>query len=70
MRDEGYLEVVEGKRLDRVAETVAPLLNRYLRVTLAMKRTTDRRFGDGVPVASFQFPVSSFFCEGYVAFVH
>jgi four helix bundle protein len=35
--DEGYLEVTEGKRLDKLAQTVARLLNGYLRSTLAMK---------------------------------
>jgi four helix bundle protein len=35
--DEGYLEVIEGKRLDKLAQTVARLLNGYLRSTLARK---------------------------------
>jgi four helix bundle protein len=35
--DEGYLEVAEGKRLDKLAQTVARLLNGYLRSTLARK---------------------------------
>jgi len=40
--DEGYLEVAEGKRLDKVAQTVARLLNGYLRATLALKKASDR----------------------------
>ncbi len=36
--DEGYLEVTEGERLDKLAQTVARLLNGYLRSTLARKR--------------------------------
>ena len=36
--DEGYLEATEGQRLDRLAQTVARLLNGYLRSTLARKR--------------------------------
>jgi four helix bundle protein len=40
--DEPYLEVAEGKRLDRLAQTVARLLNGYLRATLARKRASDR----------------------------
>jgi hypothetical protein len=58
--DKEYLEVADGKRIDTAEQTVARLLNGYLLATLVMKRTTDRRFGDGVPVASFQLPISSF----------
>jgi len=36
--DEGYLEVAEGERLDKLAQTVTRLLNGYLRATLARKR--------------------------------
>ena len=36
--DEGYLEVTEGERVDKLAQTVARLLNGYLRSTLARKR--------------------------------
>lgn len=36
--DEGYLDVTEGERLDKLAQTVARLLNGYLRSTLARKR--------------------------------
>ena len=36
--DEGYLEVTERERLDKLAQTVARLLNGYLRSTLARKR--------------------------------
>jgi len=32
--DEGYVELVEGKRIDRLAQTVARLLNGYVRSTL------------------------------------
>jgi len=39
--DEGYLEVTEGKRLDKLAQTVARLLNGYLRSTLARKGDED-----------------------------
>ena len=35
--DEGYLEVTEGKQLDKLAQTAARLLNGYLRSTLARK---------------------------------
>jgi four helix bundle protein len=35
--DEGYLGGPEGERLDRLAQTVARLLNGYLRSTLARK---------------------------------
>ncbi len=35
--DEAYLEVTEGERLDKLAQTVARLLNGYLRSTLARK---------------------------------
>jgi four helix bundle protein len=35
--DEGYLEVIEGKRLDKLAQTVARLLNGYHRSTLVRK---------------------------------
>jgi four helix bundle protein len=36
--DEGYLKVTEGERLHKLAQTVARLLNGYLRSTLARKR--------------------------------
>ena len=36
--DEGYLSLAEGKRLDALAQSVARLLNGYLRSTLALKR--------------------------------
>jgi four helix bundle protein len=36
--DEGYLTLAEGKRLDALAQSVARLLNGYLRSTLALKR--------------------------------
>ncbi len=36
--DEGYLELAERKRLDKWAQTVARLLNGYLRSTIARKR--------------------------------
>lgn len=36
--DEGYLSSMEGKRLDASAQSVARLLNGYLRATLALKR--------------------------------
>lgn len=36
--DEGYLEATEGQRLEKLAQTVARLLNGYLRSTLARKR--------------------------------
>jgi four helix bundle protein len=36
--DEGYLEFAERKRLHELAQTVARLLNGYLRSTLARKR--------------------------------
>ena len=36
--DEGYLQLSEGKRLDKLAQTLARLLNGYLRSTLARKR--------------------------------
>ena len=36
--DEGYLEAAEGERLDKLAQTVARLLNGYLRSTPARKR--------------------------------
>jgi four helix bundle protein len=35
--NEGYISLVEGKRLDSVAQSVARLLNGYLRSTLALK---------------------------------
>jgi four helix bundle protein len=35
--DEGYLEAGEGQRLDKLTQTVARLLNGYLRSTLARK---------------------------------
>jgi four helix bundle protein len=35
--DEGYLEASEGERLDKLAQSVARLLNGYLRSTLARK---------------------------------
>jgi len=36
--DEGYLSSMDGKRLDASAQSVARLLNGYLRATLALKR--------------------------------
>jgi len=36
--DEGYIAAAEGKRLDTLAQTVARLLNGYLRSTLALKQ--------------------------------
>jgi four helix bundle protein len=36
--DEGYINLAEGKRLDALAQTVARLLNGYLRSTLALKQ--------------------------------
>ncbi len=36
--DEGYVGLAEGKRLDVMAQSVARLLNGYLRSTLALKR--------------------------------
>jgi four helix bundle protein len=36
--DEGYLEQTEDERLDKLAQSVARLLNGYLRSTLARKR--------------------------------
>jgi four helix bundle protein len=36
--DEGYLTLDEGKRLDALAQSVARLLNGYLRSALALKR--------------------------------
>jgi hypothetical protein len=36
--DEGYVQLQEGKRIDRMALRVIQLLNGYLRATLAMKR--------------------------------
>ncbi len=36
--DEGYVRVEEGKRLDALAQSVARLLNGYLRSTLELKR--------------------------------
>jgi four helix bundle protein len=36
--DEGYLTLAEGERLDALAQSVARLLNGYLRSTLALKR--------------------------------
>lgn len=36
--DEAYLTLAEGKRLDALAQSVARLLNGYLRSTLALKR--------------------------------
>lgn len=38
--DEGYLSLAEGRRLDGMAQSVARLLNGYLRSTLALKRKT------------------------------
>jgi four helix bundle protein len=35
--NEGYLELAEGKHLDKLVQTVARLLNGYLRSTLARK---------------------------------
>ena len=42
--DQGYLEVTEGERLDKLAQTVPLLLNGYLRSTLARKHD-ERRMG-------------------------
>ncbi|MBZ5542322.1 MAG: four helix bundle protein [Acidobacteriia bacterium] len=36
--DEGYVSPAEGKRLDALAQSVARLLNGYLRSTLALKQ--------------------------------
>jgi four helix bundle protein len=38
--DEGYLSLPEGQRLDALAQSVARLLNGYLRSTLALKRNS------------------------------
>lgn len=35
--DEGYISLMEGKRPDSIAQSVARLLNGYLRSTLALK---------------------------------
>ena len=35
--EEGYLEITEGERLDKLAQSVACLLNGYVRSTLARK---------------------------------
>jgi four helix bundle protein len=36
--DEGYVSLVEGKRLDALAQSAARLLNGYLRSTFALKQ--------------------------------
>jgi four helix bundle protein len=40
--DAGYLELPEGRRLDRIAQRVAQLLNGYLRSTLARKSASQK----------------------------
>jgi len=39
--EEGYLSSMEGKKLDASAQSVARLLNGYLRSTLALKRRSE-----------------------------
>lgn len=44
--DAGYVPLVEGRRLDQVAQRATQLLNGYLRSTLALKSTTESGRGN------------------------
>jgi four helix bundle protein len=44
--DAGYLELPEGRRLGRIAQRVAQLINGYLRSTLALKSASEGGQGE------------------------
>ncbi len=46
--DEGYVSLDEGRRVDKLAQRTAQLLNGYLRSTLALKAATKERHPDNL----------------------